>query len=70
MKLLNELVIIRKDDVEGGHNAFAVLASFKTEARNQGFNRDDIDMVINLAMEQKSYQDLLDVIRANTFYAV
>lgn len=70
MKLLDDVVIIRKDDVEGGHNAFAIMASFKGEARNQGIKRADVDAVLELAMAQKSYEDLLDVFRANTFYAV
>ena len=69
-KLLDDVVIIRKEDVEGGDNAFSILAAFKAEGRNQRINRDDIDKVIKLAMAQKSYQDLIEVIKANSFYAV
>ena len=70
MKILNDVVIMRKSDVEGGDNAFAILAAFKAEGRNQKIKRDEIDEVIELAMKQESYEDLIAVIKANSFYAV
>ena len=70
MKILDDVVIMRKSDVEGGDNAFAILAAFKAEGRNQKIKRDEIDKVIELAMKQKSYEDLIAVIKANSFYAV
>ena len=70
MKILNDVVIMRKSDVEGGDNAFAILAAFKAEGRNQKIKRDEIDKVIELAMKQESYEDLIAVIKANSFYAV
>lgn len=61
----NDLVVISKEVVESGDNAFAILGHFKQSAQAQEVASNMIDSVISSAMSG-DYENLVDVIKANS----
>ena len=56
-------ITLELEGLEG--NAFALLATFSTQAKREGWSRADIDAVINEAQEG-DYEHLLQTLIAHT----
>lgn len=63
MEILTKKVKLNLVGLDG--NAFSIIGAFSRAARRQGFNKEEIDSVINVA-KQGDYDHLLNTFLENT----